>query len=198
GVHLAGAEWWGGSPGRAAEWLDQCPLRPRHWEGDYLKRQAHTQRFLFGATAAVALPPDRQSLPPARGPLRRLPPPGVATGAGLGTLRGHSGYVFALAYSPDGALLASGGIDHTVRVWKVAGGALLHELRGHDQLVQKIVFSPDGSRLASVSWDGVLHVWDAGTGQKLFTQRGLGVAVNSPDVVFDPNGRWLAAPTAAH
>ena len=46
-------------------------------------------------------------------------------GAAVRTLSGHADYVYGLAVSPDGALIASGAFDGEVRIWKVADGSLV-------------------------------------------------------------------------
>jgi WD40 repeat protein len=77
------------------------------------------------------------------------------------TLRGHSGVVNSVAYSPDGQRLASGSDDQTVKVWDTATGLETLTLTGHVGSVECIVFSPDGHLLASASEDGTVKVWDA-------------------------------------
>ena len=49
----------------------------------------------------------------------------------LHTLTGHTGGVWAVAWSPDGTRLVSGGDDGTVRVWEAESGRPLHTLTGH-------------------------------------------------------------------
>src|SRR5688572_27491023 len=44
---------------------------------------------------------------------------------------GHSGWVYSVAFSPDGKLLASGSSDQTIKLWDVATGTELRSLRGH-------------------------------------------------------------------
>ena len=83
-----------------------------------------------------------------------------STGDETCTLTGHEGLVFALAYSKDGARLASGSADHTIGVWDMATGREVRTLEGHDEGVCAVAFSPDGKRLASASWDGMALVWN--------------------------------------
>jgi len=88
------------------------------------------------------------------------------TGTDLRTLKGHGGFVWKVAFSPDGRYLASGSWDSTVRVWdlKAPESAEPVTLRGHAGFIRSLAFSPDGRRLASASGyagQGEVKVWDA-------------------------------------
>jgi WD40 repeat protein len=79
----------------------------------------------------------------------------------LSTLRGHTGEVYAIAFSPDGRWIASGGGDSTVKVWDSGTEKVVRSFRGHIGIVGSVSFSPDGHRLASGSRDHTIKVWDA-------------------------------------
>jgi WD40 repeat protein len=120
----------------------------------------------------------------------------VATGECLLTLRGHKQLVTAVAYSPDGKLLASGSQDNMVRVWDAATGRLIHTLRDHTEALASVAFSPDGERLASAGQDRTVRLWDVASGHLTFTLRGHGSAITS--VTFSADGKRLATASEDH
>ena len=76
------------------------------------------------------------------------------------TLKGHSGGVNSVSFSPDGKRIASGSFDRTVKVWDAQTGQETLTLKGHTGYVSSVSFSPDGKRIVSGSWDNTLKVWD--------------------------------------
>jgi WD40 repeat protein len=92
----------------------------------------------------------------------------------ISTPEGHRGWVRALATSPDGAMLASCGNDHLVKLWSIPGGELIRELPGHACHVYNVAFHPDGKHLISADLKGVVKAWDVANGQ---TERELDAKV---------------------
>jgi WD40 repeat protein len=76
-------------------------------------------------------------------------------------LRGHSGAVYALGFSPDGRTLASAGDDRTVILWDPVASRERLSLTGHADRVLKLAFNAEGSWLVTVSRDGAVKRWRA-------------------------------------
>jgi nitrous oxidase accessory protein NosD len=107
------------------------------------------------------------------------------------SLTGHTDWVYSVAFSPDGKLLASGSRDWTIKLWDVASGSLVRTLSGHTGAVNSVAFSPDGKLLASGSRDWTIKLWDVASGSLVRTLTGHSESVTS--VAFSPDGRLLAS-----
>ncbi|KAH8078524.1 WD repeat-containing protein [Aureococcus anophagefferens] len=79
---------------------------------------------------------------------------------------GFGALVSAVAFSPDGASLATGCRDNLVRVFDLATGKIQLQLKGHTAYVSSVEFNVDGGRLVSGSYDETAVVWNAVTGKK--------------------------------
>ena len=133
----------------------------------------------------------------------------VATRKKLSTLRGHvdfplqpldkpvrlkhpfSRLILAVAFSPDGTRLASGGVDNTVRLSDLTGDRDSMTLQKHTGPTNVLAFSPDGKMLASGSTDKTVQLWDATTGEPLKTLTGHINGITG--LAFSPDGNTLVS-----
>ncbi|MEO3808047.1 NB-ARC domain-containing protein [Sphaerisporangium sp. B11E5] len=94
----------------------------------------------------------------------------------LQTLTGHTGYVEALAITPDGATMA--GADYgAVRVWDLAGRSAPRILLEGTGIQREVAISADGGTVVARGDDGVVRVWDLGGGgsPRVLSRRAGGV-----------------------
>ena len=100
----------------------------------------------------------------------------------------HQGTVHGLAFSPDGKVLASGGMDRTVWFWEVATGRPSGRIRENDREITALAFAPDGSLLAGGTSLGV-SLWRVGTSQAgVKPVHGVG---QGHSLAFLPGGREM-------
>jgi WD40 repeat protein/predicted Ser/Thr protein kinase len=110
----------------------------------------------------------------------------AGTGRELFSLKGHTGLLTSVAFSPDGTRIATGSWDHTAKVWDAATGRELFTLKGHAKYVWSVAFSPDSRRIVTGSFDKGARVWDASSGREIFTLQGH--TDNVRGVAFSPDG----------
>jgi WD40 repeat protein len=86
--------------------------------------------------------------------------------------------IHALAFSPDGIHVVSGGGDsfsgimphnRHVQIWNVSDGTLSRQITDHSDYVEDIAFFPDGNQLVTASWDGTIKVRRSSDGHPLLT-----------------------------
>ncbi len=116
----------------------------------------------------------------------------VATGLKTVTLGGHEGPLRTVSYSPDGATLATGSHDRTVRLWNLDRNSTFATLR-HSNEVSSSSFSPDGTTLGTGDSKGNVILWDVNTQRQINAFNVLGERVTT--LVFSPDGATLAAGT---
>lgn len=167
-----------------------------------------------GTVQTVAFSPSGQMLASATGQQGEIRLWDVRTHLQIGAVMTANSVVRNVAFSPNGATLASADDDGTIRLWDITTHTQLGvPLTGHTRAVDSVEFSPDGKSLVSSSDDGSVRVWDVASHQQLgpsltdFTDRpALSAALEQrypgtrllanypvPNASFSPDGHTIVA-----
>jgi WD40 repeat protein/serine/threonine protein kinase len=159
----------------------------RIWKNDQL---IHTFTS-FPGTRSLAINSDGTQLAigNATGRIRLIE---TTTGRLIGEAKdAHKGLVSALAFSPDGKTLATGGADRQIHLWDTKSLAHGPTLTGSAYEVRVLAFSPDSKLLASGSLSGLVRLWDCTTGADLANHTGHTDTITA--LAFSPDGKTLAS-----
>jgi WD40 repeat protein len=108
----------------------------------------------------------------------------------ISTIR--QGPAYALAFSPDGSLLASGHSNGDIEVRATHFGRLLFRLKGHEGPVSALAFSADGRWIASGSWwDHTVRIWSSAAGNEISALTVKGHPDSIQEIVFSTDGNRL-------
>jgi WD40 repeat protein len=144
-------------------------------EGTKLASYASEQSSLAAATGFATTPDlSLMAYVPGSSGGRQIRVIDLHDGKRLWSAMAAKQFVTALAFSPEGKMLASaaGFGESDIRLWDVATGKEIGRLEGHQSWVGSIVFWPDGSRLASASADQTIRTWDVASRKCLDVMRG--------------------------
>ncbi len=198
-VSLAEREWTANNIRRSDQLLDECPVRLRGWEWNYLRRVCHAElRTLQGhgqAVNCVSFSPDGQRLATV-GFDKALRIWDAATGKPLTTVPLPE-ISICLAFSPTGDRLAVGywvadeSQPQAIDVFDTTTWKSQACLRGHGARVIDVAFDRSGQKLVSTSSDRTLRLWNLASGRSgpLFRSEETPPSA----VAFSPDGRMVAA-----
>lgn len=136
-----------------------CPVKRAQRRRQILMIVAAAVAGALAAAAAVLLWQGRMG----GGPQEEASDPPLAI------LRGGSGTVWGVAFSPDDRTLAMAMEDGTIKLWDVETGTVKATLTGHRGMVWTAMFSADGSHLVTSGDDNSARVWDLTTGKTVKT-----------------------------
>ena len=85
------------------------------------------------------------------------------------TVRAHEGGVTAFSVAANHVRMATGGMDHLVRVWKIDDGGLVREFKDSTSPIYCTALSPDGKIAAAAGREGIIWVWDVEANKLLTT-----------------------------
>jgi WD40 repeat protein len=114
----------------------------------------------------------------------------TSTSKELAIFKGHEKDITCVALSQDGKLLASGGMDSTIKLWERGKDKESHTLKAEYPIVS-MAFSKDNQLLATCNLAGLITLWEVATGNKLRTLKGHTSVARS--IAFSPDGRTLAS-----
>jgi serine/threonine protein kinase len=156
------------------------------WQG----RQRLSIREHSGPVLTVAWSPDSQWIVSAAGSDHRVQVWGATSGKTQFTYDAHSSWVNIVAYSPDGAFIASGSHDTTVQVYTANDGDAIYTYRGHTTPVASLAWSPDSQRIVSGE-EKAVQAWDATNGSNRYAYSSNFNGVGG--LAWSPTGRCIAA-----
>jgi WD40 repeat protein len=196
--------------GKSTDPSTKSQVYARHTlQPEYVAPSTHTSRRLAPGSAFATAPPSsyqqfRPNHPPIDTSVRSkvgpgMPPPSRSGKIGPRSLSGpqynhsmvHPDWVSSVAFSPNGATIASSS-GETVSIWDAGTKRQLRKFSAHNnEKVSCVVFSPDGATIATGSENPMVRIWDAGTGKQLQELSGHTSTVKS--VAFSPDGATIAS-----
>ncbi|MGO9806110.1 MAG: PDZ domain-containing protein, partial [Rhodomicrobium sp.] len=113
----------------------------------------------------------------------------------LHRLEGHTDFIFAVGFSPDGRSAVTGSFDRDLRLWRVADGKEMARMPGHGDKVRSLAVAPDGT-IASGDRSGEIRLWDSRDGRllRILVKQGPGVGSLS----FSRDGKLLLSSCGQH
>lgn len=155
-----------------------------------------SRRSIHDLRTGGAAPADLAVAPVASGLVAAAEHGGAVTVFALGgaatqtrTLAAHRADATAVAFSPDGELLATGARDGTLALWNPSSGAQVGKLGGHNAAILDLAFAPDGHLLASAAADGSVRLWSPTERTMVAGLAGHRAAVTS--LAFAPDGAMV-------
>ena len=118
----------------------------------------------FDAVLAADISADQTSIA-LGGPSKTLKLYSTQDGSAIAAVKKHTDWITAIAFSPDGVLLASADRAGGMWVWESKTAREFYNLAGHKAGITAVAFRDDSNVLASASEDGTIKLWDMATGK---------------------------------
>jgi WD40 repeat protein len=161
------------------------------------RRKLTTHVVTWGPHSVADLSPDGKTLTTIAGDtitLWELP-----AFRAVGVLTQRNNRIAAVAFSPDGALLVSGGFNGRITLWDARSRREVGVLMGQKGGLAGAAFSPDGRTLATIAWqDRYVRLWNVATRQQVGTLPGMGRGseIEQKRIAFSPDGNMLSVVSA--